>query len=406
MKHLMRKFVLVLAILMAVLSVASPAMAASQNKAIESTARMYVELGIETEDGAVVPAGYSTGSCFAVGAKRNGPVKYFVTNRHVVECEEVRALYASMGYNMVILGKYIIFDTVDTKVSVEVHTTNQECDLAIVELHTATEERKPITIRTMEQEEATETKVVAIGFPAETDDFLYFYENPNAMEDKLYSTPADATVTKGEIAKATPASETNKGELYAFTAIINNGNSGGPLVDEKGNLVGVNTYGSENFSYAVTSNEVVRMLENRGIDYIAYNPLRTVLIWGSIGIAAIAIAVVVIVVVSKNKPVHGRALFGEKGSLVGQKFVLKRKTYIGRDSAKCSIVFPSSAPGVSKVHCCVGYDGKEVIVMDLNSKYGTWIDDHKLTPNTPTRLHRGHTLYIGSESEGLMLRNE
>ena len=406
MKHLMRKFVIVLVVLMALLSIASPAMAAAQNKAVESTARMYAEWGLMTYDGEIIPAGYSTGSCFAVGEKKNSPVRYFVTNRHVVNCDSAREMVNALGYEFVILGHYIIFDTVDTKIQVSVEYVNQECDLAIVELHTATEERKPITIRTMKPEEVSETNIVTIGFPGETDDFLYFYDNPNTIIDKLYSTTQDVTISKGIISGIGTASETQKGELYVIDAEINHGNSGGPLVDEKGNLLGVNTYGTEKFNYAVSSNEVVKMLNSRGIKYIEYNPLATILLWGGIAIVVIAVVAVVIILVSKNKPVHGRALFGEKGSLVGQKFVLKRKTYIGRDSSKCSIVFPSSAPGVSKVHCCVGYNGKEVIVMDLGSKYGTWIDDHKLTPNTPTRLHRGHTLYIGSEAEGLMLRNE
>ena len=106
---------------------------------------------------------------------------------------------------------------------------------------------------------------------------------------------------------------------------------------------------------------------------------------------------------NKKRLKRRRPLTGAAASVATQPAT---EALTGDTHAKCSIVFPSSAPGVSKVHCCVGYNGKEVIVMDLGSKYGTWIDDHKLTPNTPTRLHRGHTLYIGSEAEGLMLRNE
>lgn len=412
MKSLMKKIVLMLVAIMMIMSVMSPAMAASYVGAKESAARMYVLMGVVTLDGEVVTVGGALGSCFAVGNKKNGPVKYFVTNRHVVsgDGETITIDYGGgleIEHELMVLQAYIVFDNAQNLVPVNIEYIDEECDLAVVSLHTATTERKPITIRTMDPEEVSKknVKIYTIGFPGETEDFLY-YENITSLENQIYSSIADMTVSSGIISRVGQGGDTQRGEIYVIDADINHGNSGGPLVDENGNLLGVNTYGTEKFNYAISSNEVVRVLESRNIPYITYNPMRTLLIWAGIALVVIAAAVVVVLVIVKNKPVHGRALFGVKGTLEGQKFVLKRKMYIGRDSGKCAIVFPSQAPGVSKIHCCIGYNGKEVVVMDMNSKYGTWIDDHKLTPNTPTRLHRGHTLYIGSESEGLMLRNE
>lgn len=251
-----------------------------------------------------------------------------------------------------------------------------------------------------------EVPIYTIGFPGETEDFLY-YDNDSSLKNQFYSSVDDMTVSGGIISRVASSADTQKGEIYVIDADINHGNSGGPLVDENGRLLGVNTYGTEKYNYAISSNEVVRMLEARNIPYRAYNPLYMILLIVGVAVVVLGAGVpVVIVLTKKRKPVHGRALYGVKGRLDGQKFSLTRKMYIGRDSAKCAILFPKDTPGISKVHCCIGYNGEEVVVMDMNSKYGTFIDDHKLAPKTPTRLHRGHTLYIGSKEEGLMLRSE
>jgi len=411
MKRLMKRIVILMIAAMMILSTMCPAFAAGYDDARGNTARMCVVMGVVTLDGEVVTVGSSLGSCFAVGDKRNDPVRYFVTNRHVVsgEGETVTIDYGEglkIEHELIVLQAYIIFDNAQNLIPVTIEYIDQECDIAVVSLHDATTARKASVIRTLEPEKAKSLEIYTIGFPGETEDFLYFYDNPSNFEDQLYSSPDDATVSRGMISRVANSAETNKGEIYVIDAEINHGNSGGPLVDKSGNVVGINTYGTEKFNYAISSNEVERVLKARNIPYIKYNPMRTVLIIAGIALAAIAIAAVVVVLVIKNRPVHGRALYGVNGSLEGQKFVLKRKMYIGRDSGKCAIAFPNSTAGVSKVHCCIGYNGKEVVVMDMNSKYGTWIDDHQLAPKTPTRLHRGHTLYIGSQNEGLMLRNE
>jgi len=398
MKSLFRKFVLVLTVIMAILSIATPAMAASYIGAKESVARIYVEL-----DTGYGFEGWSLGSGFAIGDKKNGPVKYFVTNRHVLGLDEFLNEGIPMDYLLEMIRVYVIFDNIQSKVPVNVEYVDDTCDLAVISLHEATKLRKPAVIRTMTTEEATKKheQVFAIGFPGEVD-----MPKSYSAQSARYSNLEDMTVTRGIISGVASHGDTHCGEMYIIDAPINHGNSGGPLVDSKGRVIGVNTYGFENLNGAITSNEVVRMLKARDLPYLEDNVLRDVLIWVGAGLALMAVVAVVLVLVLKNKPVHGRALYGIKGSLEGQRFVLTRKMYIGRDSQKCAVAYPHDAPGVSKIHCCIAYNGKEVVVMDMNSKYGTWVDDHKLTPNTPTRLHRGHTLYIGSQNEALMLRNE
>ena len=412
MKRLIKRIAVLLIVMMMVLSAASPALAAGFDSARNNVARIYAVFGIVKLNGEVMATEGGTGTCFAVAESRNSPVQYFVTNRHVISgegCEPVVVDYGDglkVQHEPELLQAYIIFDNYENKIPITVECVDDECDLAVVRTHEATTARKPAVIRGLKADDAKSMDVFAVGFPGETEDFLYFYDNPSNFEDQFYSNPNDATVSDGMISRVADGAETGKGETYVITADINHGNSGGPLVDKKGNVVGVNTWGTEKFNYAISANEVMEMLDDNKIPYVKHDPLRTVLICAAVALVVIAVAAVIVVLVMKNRPVHGRALYGIKGSLEGQKFVLKRKMYIGRDSGKCAIAFPNSTAGVSKVHCCIGYNGKEVVVMDMNSKYGTWIDDHQLAPKTPTRLHRGHTLYIGSQGEGLMLRNE
>ena len=51
---------------------------------------------------------------------------------------------------------------------------------------------------------------------------------------------------------------------------------------------------------------------------------------------------------------------------------------VGRDEQSCKLIIPESYKTVSRNHCSLTIDAPFVIVSDLNSKNGTWINEHKI----------------------------
>ena len=79
----------------------------------------------------------------------------------------------------------------------------------------------------------------------------------------------DVTIEKGAVSKFTTKGGTN---VIVNSAQISRGNSGGPLVDSQGNVVGVNSYtlgtsDGGNYYYAIEIDTVREMLDALGIQY-------------------------------------------------------------------------------------------------------------------------------------------
>ena len=95
----------------------------------------------------------------------------------------------------------------------------------------------------------------------------------------------------------------------------------------------------------------------------------------------------------------GRILRCDHGALAGRDFTLKGKLVIGRDPARCDVVFPKDVTGVSRIHCTICYTERGVTVRDENSSYGTFMDGKRITAGEDVPFHRGHKLGIGSAGE-------
>ena len=80
-------------------------------------------------------------------------------------------------------------------------------------------------------------------------------------------------MTKGIISKRTKPAWSDY-EAFQMDVYINHGNSGGPLVNEHGFLIGINSSGavdeqgkSEGVNFAITSAELVKVLNSENIKY-------------------------------------------------------------------------------------------------------------------------------------------
>lgn len=67
----------------------------------------------------------------------------------------------------------------------------------------------------------------------------------------------------------------------------------------------------------------------------------------------------------------------------------------GTDHTRCRIAFPSGFPGISRVHMRAWYDRQTLMIMDMGSSYGTWLNEQRLSPGLAYPLQPGSTIYLG-----------
>ena len=98
-------------------------------------------------------------------------------------------------------------------------------------------------------------------------------------------------------------------------------------------------------------------------------------------------------------PASGKKyLLGISGPMEGKKYSIEDRAVIGRDSARCNVVFPTNQPGVSGTHCEVVRTGNVLSLKDLGSTYGTFLrDGTKITPNVPVVLKSGDQFIVGDK---------
>ena len=102
-------------------------------------------------------------------------------------------------------------------------------DYAILRAARPVTECRPLAIRSSESVKQGET-VVALGCPAVLD------------EQSLSVGSKDITSTTGTVARHMTMTNAGNTNAIVHNANISGGNSGGPLIDENGNVIGLNTY--------------------------------------------------------------------------------------------------------------------------------------------------------------------
>lgn len=186
------------------------------------------------------------GTGFAIGPEGE-PVIYIVTNYHVVG-----------GMNEVFLyrGEDDLIPLYPTSIALPVN------DVAVMELDEPLHDLVPMILETVNLGKSGD-RIYALGFPALAD----------SIDGSMSGKPEDVTVTSGIISKVTDAGDDV--EFYQIDAVINGGNSGGPLLNEAGHVIAINSFGlmgesdtSIGYNGSVILDELIDALDSRGYEFI------------------------------------------------------------------------------------------------------------------------------------------
>ncbi len=222
---------------------------------------------------------YATGSGFVISS--DGGRVLIATNYHVVED------------NPISIAVYV--DENDT-ITAHIICFSKQQDLCILELDHFIK-LQPIPLEKDNVSRGQE--IYAIGFPASAD----------YLSDTFAQKSEEATITNGIISAIRELSIQNYGtpvSILQINADINSGNSGGPLLNKTGNVVGINTYGvndAQGINGAVNVSELINLLKdnNLPIHYAKNGGLSKAFIWLSLGILAVVLIIGVVLLLKKKE---------------------------------------------------------------------------------------------------------
>jgi S1-C subfamily serine protease len=226
---------ILVAFLAALLLAGSPARADDISAAGRSVVRVIViPLGLDGE-----PVGMGFGSGFAVAPNR------IVTNAHVVNA-------ADEAVAKVVIG--VVPSEGQRGYPAHVVFMDAAKDLALLELDTGT--LPPVAINLGQI--ADGAHVIALGYPGNVD-------MATARSVRDFIAPSAPTRSEGNYSNPRVVNGTN---ALLHTAPLAHGNSGGPLLDQCGRVIGVNSFitgagesGDSSFGFAISAQELASFLQ-------------------------------------------------------------------------------------------------------------------------------------------------
>jgi S1-C subfamily serine protease len=189
-------------------------------------------------------AGIASGFVIA----REGDVHYIITNSHAVTYTYNGGFY--MCDNVTIVDKSFddgkgLIHVALSDITFFVGQEGNRLDLVMLKVEDSRLSERSILPLRRTDELGVGNAVDTLGFPGIADDIT-------VGGDDLPSTPGDVTLTDGIVSKLNATmvqTEESEDEIVIqHTAQINGGNSGGPLLDKTGAVVGVNTWSTAEVS--------------------------------------------------------------------------------------------------------------------------------------------------------------
>lgn len=372
---------------------------AESNGAVNDKRQSIVRIYAVSQDGNI-----SIGTGWAIG--QDVPSVYFITSEHVID-----------GAAQIYIHRY---DELIPASIVE-SSSYHKLDLAILETDDPISGMKPLVLALGSLVEPTD-HVWALGYPSVSDSFL----------GTFISTPEEVTITDGIISKIT-TDLTNR-RIYQTTAPINSGNSGGPLINDAGEVIGINTFkaleGSQGIFGAVQVDELLPMLHRNKVPYTIASgkhgvPFSSQWGWVHYTIGGFIGILFIIVMVFKLKGKRKRSrrgntltlhavqrgwVRGVKGEFASMTFSLDQNSgslSIGRDPISNRIVYPRTIHAISRQHCLLSYDANRACIMleDCGSANGTFLQSgERIEPGTIKPLRAGDTFYLSDPEQAFEVR--
>ncbi len=218
-------------------------------KAIENARKSVVLITVTDSYGNTV----GRGSGFVIGLDE--PFEYVATNWHVVDPGNLKEVFVHLWFSK------------DDLIPATVFIDLRDSDIAVLKVDPShlLYGFEPLALGSKSMVGSAE-EVYAIGFPGD------------AISDFTTAYWGDTTVTRGVVSKETTWQGTG---FFQTDAAVNPGNSGGPLVNKYGHVIGVNTLMSvtaEGINGAVQIDYLVEALQRRGIAFrSALEPTETML---------------------------------------------------------------------------------------------------------------------------------
>ncbi len=376
--------------------------------------------------------GFGQGTCFFVGNTKQNP-QYLVTNYHVISDFIEYGKGDLIGLSDGTKGKSkvrIYFDSNDYKEAFLVDSDEQK-DIALLRLNSPTDKRKALKLCSPSDDMVkNRSKVYAVGYPGVADNTYADFASKWGIKD--------ATITDGTIGRMSDTGSSGAQNMQ-INVEISPGNSGGPLVNQKGSAIGINTWHYEEQGatkyYAINIDLIIAMLNANNIEYEMERstPVLNIPIIIIAVLAVLAIILVIIVVIKKKSPSEKQKAKPSKKkqkqnfekpqtdikkpivrSMAAQHNGLRfnldgKQIFIGRNTSVCAIVFKEGTPGVSNKHCSLSFDSVsgDFILVDLNSTYGTFLSNgQKLVAGTTYHLKPRESFYLGDNINTLYVELE
>jgi hypothetical protein len=381
----------------------------AQTKEIDELVHSVVRILCFLNDGS---GQYYTGSGFAIGTDE--PVQYIVTNYHVVE--------PNMNGVTILLSK-------EDQIPAEVVAFDRVKDIAVLKLSEDLFKRPPVILAAGDTVKPSQ-EVYALGFPGAAD----------LIDDTPSGEASDVTITRGIVSKISSEGGRN---IFQIDANISGGNSGGPLVNKDGYVIGINTFGVQGVSGingAVQIDELFPLLDSRGIPYqLASNTELTnqqpanreshsfgwlwifLFIGGGFLFLVLIIVLMLFIMKGSKKPhistplpshsspaVKKPILVGISGYFTGMTIKLENSTIIGRDPNTCQLVYPLSQDDISRTHCTVRFESSsETFFVEDHSYNGTFLrSGERLSTDRGYQLKSGDRFYLVNPEQMFEVRLE